>query len=155
MKELVIRYEEFDSLNELSTEIQLLVKKAYEVAENAYAPYSNFQVGAAVLLDDSTIVLGSNQENAAYPSGMCAERTALFYAGANFPTKKIKKIVIVSKGIFSTVDDVLSPCGSCRQVLIESEKRQGDAIEVILVNQNNKTIQFSSAQNLLPFAFGC
>ena len=154
MKEIVIRYQEFDSWKELSSDIQLLVEKAYEVAENAYAPYSNFQVGASLLLDDGTIVLGSNQENAAYPSGMCAERTALFYAGANFPTKKIKKIVIVSKGVFPVAESVLSPCGSCRQVMIESEKRQVDAIEVILVNQNNKTIQFNSTIDLLPFAFG-
>lgn len=154
MKEIVIRYQEFDSWKELSNDIQLLVEKAYEVAENAYAPYSNFQVGASLLLDDGTVVLGSNQENAAYPSGMCAERTALYYAGANFPTKKIKKMVIVSKGASPVAESVLSPCGACRQVMIESEKRQADAIEVILVNQNNKTIQFNSTIDLLPFAFG-
>lgn len=153
MEELRIRYNLLNSWKELPEQDKLLVEKAYQIAENAYAPYSQFHVGASVLLEDGTIVLGSNQENAAFPSGTCAERTALFYTGANFPDKKILKIVIVAKGEFADFDNILSPCGACRQVMLESEQRQNKPIEVILVSQNKKTILLKSVKNLLPFAF--
>lgn len=153
MKELHISYDLFESWKDLSQEDQLLVDKAYEIAAKAYAPYSKFHVGATVLLEDGTIVLGNNQENVAFPSGTCAERTALFYAGANHSDKKIIKIVIVAKGEFADLESVLSPCGGCRQVMLESEMRQDTPIEVILVSQNEKTIRLKSVADLLPFAF--
>lgn len=153
MKELHISYDLFESWKDLSQEDQLLVNKAYEIAAKAYAPYSKFHVGASVLLEDGTIVLGNNQENVAFPSGTCAERTALFYAGANHSDKKIIKIVIVAKGEFADLESVLSPCGGCRQVMLESEMRQDTPIEVILVSQNEKTIRLKSVADLLPFAF--
>lgn len=153
MKNVLIQYTHCDSWKELSQDVQNLVQKAYQVAENAYAPYSNFKVGAALQLDNGEIVLGSNQENAAFPSGICAERTALFYAGANFPNQQIKKIVIVAKGNFADPTKVLSPCGSCRQVMIESESRQREKIEVYLVNENEQTVKLNSTFDLLPFAF--
>lgn len=138
---------------ELSQEDQQLVEKAYSISEKAYAPYSKFHVGAAVLLENNEIVLGSNQENIAFPSGLCAERVALFYAGANFPQQIVKKIVIVAKGDLVPMDKILSPCGGCRQVMLETEVRQKTPYEVILVSQNGQTIIFNAAIDLLPFAF--
>lgn len=153
MKELIIRYTYLDSWKELPAEDQILVEKAYQAAEKAYAPYSGFFVGASVLLEDGTVVQGNNQENAAFPSGICAERTALFYAGATYPDKKILKIVVVAKGDFADMESLLSPCGGCRQVMLESEERQNEPIEVILVSQNEKTVLLKTVRDLLPFAF--
>lgn len=153
MNTLSIDYSLFDSFSELSQADQHLVDLAYKVSKEAYAPYSKFHVGAAVLLDNGEIVLGSNQENIAFPSGLCAERVALFYAGANFPNQVVKKIVIVAKGDLVPMDKILSPCGSCRQVMLETEVRQKTPYEVILVSQNGKTIIFNAASDLLPFAF--
>lgn len=154
IKNLTLTFLEFDHFSELSEIDQLLVKKANEIVENAYAPYSNFKVGASVLLENGEVVLGSNQENIAYPSGLCAERVALFYAGANFPNLKINTLCIVAKGDLIPVDHLLSPCGSCRQVMSESEMRQNSPFRVILVSQNSKVLVFNSAIDLLPFAFG-
>jgi len=154
MQELKISYKLLDTWKELPTEDQELVTQAYKTAEKAYAPYSNFFVGAIVQFDDKSTLCGNNQENIAFPSGLCAERTVLFYAGANFPEKKIKKIVVVGHGELTNTDSLLSPCGACRQVMIESEQRQNREIEVIIVSQNNKTICIKSCSNLLPFAFG-
>lgn len=149
-----IDYQLFNSLEELPMEDRTLVEKAYSICENAYAPYSKFKVGAAVLLDNNEVILGSNQENIAYPSGLCAERVALFYAGANFPNASVKKICIVAKGDLIEFDKLLSPCGSCRQVMLETESRQQEPYKVILVSQDKRVIIFSSAKDLLPFAFG-
>lgn len=153
MEELHIRYDLYASWRELPEDEQELVNKAYEIASKAYAPYSQFYVGASVLLSNGTVVLGSNQENVAFPSGICAERTALFYAGANFSGEKILKIVVVAKGELTDFDSLLSPCGGCRQVMLESEQRQNAPIEILLVSQNEKTIRLKSAKDLLPFAF--
>ena len=117
-KTLKIEYQEFESWKELSDSEQSLVLKAYESCDKAYAPYSKFKVGASVLLEDGTVVLGNNQENIAYPSGLCAERVALFYAGANHPDVQIETLVIVAKGDLIDDEACLSPCGSCRQVII-------------------------------------
>ena len=154
IKNLTLAYEEYAHFSELKERDQLLLKKANEVVENAYAPYSNFKVGASVLLENGEVILGSNQENIAYPSGLCAERVALFYAGANFPQTKVDTICIVAKGDLIPKDHLLSPCGSCRQVMSESEMRQNKPFRVILVSQNNKVLVFNSALDLLPFAFG-
>jgi cytidine deaminase len=153
MKELTVKYQQFDSWKSLSVGDQSLVEAAYKISENAYAPYSNFLVGAAVLLENGEVILGSNQENIAFPSGLCAERTALFYAGANFPHLKVMKIAIVAVGDLVPLDKILSPCGGCRQVMLETEVRQKAPYEVILVSQNETTIVFSAASDLLPFAF--
>lgn len=154
IKQLSIQYEEFDHYTELSVEEKHLVEKAYQVCDKAYAPYSEFKVGAAILLENNEIIVGNNQENSAYPSGLCAERVALFYAGANFPETSIQTIVVVAKGELLSNEQHLSPCGSCRQVMSESEKRQNSPIKVILVSQNGKVVVFSSIMDLLPFAFG-
>ena len=153
-KSIAVEYEDFEDYTQLSELEQTLIEKAYQISSDAYAPYSEFKVGAAVLLENGEIVLGSNQENIAYPSGLCAERVALFYAGANYPKEAIKLLVIVAKGDLLPFEKILSPCGSCRQVLVESESRQTNPFQVILVSQNKRTIRFSSAKDLLPFAFG-
>ena len=139
---------------DLSESDRNLVKSAKEIAGNAYARYSQFKVGAALLLADGEIVLGSNQENIAYPSGLCAERVALFYAGANFPNVVINTICIVAKGDLLEEGMNLSPCGGCRQVMVESEMRQNSGIRVILVNQDDTVSIFNSAASLLPLTFG-
>ena len=132
----------------------LLVEKAVSGMDNAYAPYSNFKVGASVKLENGEIVVGNNQENIAYPSGLCAERVALFYVGANYPNVSIETICIVAKGDLIPIDSILAPCGCCRQVMIESEQRQSKPIRVILVNQNKTVVVIETVKHFLPFIFG-
>jgi len=153
-KTLTIAYQEFENWSSLDSQEQELVQKAYAIAEKAYAPYSNFKVGAMLLLEDGTEVAGNNQENIAYPSGLCAERVALFYAGANFPETAIKTLVVVAKGDLVKKDDCVSPCGSCRQVIAESEHRQTTSIRIILVSESGRTFVFERGTDLLVFAFG-
>ncbi|MEN9303118.1 MAG: hypothetical protein RL264_1547 [Bacteroidota bacterium] len=147
-------YSLLSNWKELEDEDKMLVEKAFEAMEIAYAPYSKFRVGAAALLENNEIVKGNNQENVAYPSGICAERVALFYAGANFPDQKILKLAIVARGELMRPEQLLSPCGGCRQVMLESENRQNRPIKVILVNQDARTIVVNSVADLLPFGFG-
>ena len=153
-KDFHFSYDLFPDWRELPIEDQVLVDKALEALESAYAPYSEFRVGASVRLDNDSIVLGSNQENAAYPSGLCAERVALFYIGSNFPKQSIKTICIVAKGDLIPKHKLLSPCGGCRQVMLESENRQKNKIRIIIVNQDNRTMVIPSVIDLLPFGFG-
>ncbi len=147
-------YDLLSNWKELPIEEHVLVEQAYAAMENAYAPYSEFKVGACALMDDGSFVLGNNQENAAFPSGICAERVALFYAGANFPNKKVITLCIVAKGNLMPASQLLSPCGSCRQVMLESENRQKQPIRVLLVNQDGRTMILDSVIQLLPFGFG-
>ena len=153
-KDFQFSYELIPNWKDLSIEDKALVDKAHEALEAAYAPYSNFKVGAAVRLGDDSIITGSNQENAAYPSGLCAERVALFYIGANFPKHSIDTICIVAKGDLIPEDKLLSPCGACRQVMLETENRQKNKIRVIIVNRDHRTMIVSSVIDLLPFGFG-
>lgn len=153
-KQLKIDYEWLNHWKELPDSEYILIEKAYEASKDAYAPYSNFRVGAAVLLADGTIVKGNNQENIAYPSGLCAERVALFYAGANYPGTAVKTIVVLAQGDLIATDECVSPCGSCRQVIAESESRQNEPIRIILVAQDGKTWIFNSIRDILVFPFG-
>ncbi|MEN9918944.1 MAG: cytidine deaminase [Bacteroidota bacterium] len=140
-------------LSEYSEQKKLLIEKAKHTALAAYAPYSGYHVGAAVLLEDGTIVTGNNQENAAYPSGLCAERTALFYANAHYPNIAVKKIVVLAfnKGQFTKEPCV--PCGSCRQVLVEVENRYNTPIKIIMYGED-KIYEVDSIKGLLPLSFG-
>lgn len=131
-----------------------LVHLAYEAMDLAYAPYSEFKVGAALRLSNGLTLKGNNQENIAYPSGLCAERVALFYAGANYPSESIETICVVARGELMPSEFLLSPCGSCRQVMLETENRQAKKIRVILVNQDKRTMILHSVNDLLPFGFG-
>ncbi len=152
-KKITISIEEYSHLEELNTTDQELVAIALEAAKNAYAPYSEFNVGAAILLDNGEIVKGSNQENAAYPSGMCAERVALYWAGANYPNVAIKSLAIVAMNDGQLVDKVAAPCGACRQVIVESQYRSGNSFSIILAGKN-KTLKVANGIDLLPLAFG-
>lgn len=142
-----------DHLEDLDLESKYLTHKAKDATTHAYAPYSKFQVGAAVLLEDGTIVTGTNQENAAYPSGMCAERVALYSAAAQHPEKIITKIAIVARRKGAKEIVPATSCGQCRQVMLEFEVRQGKPIEVIMQNQEHKWVKAVSAESLLPFCF--
>lgn len=140
--------------HQLDAADQHLVDQANVAMQKAYAPYSNFKVGASVLLENSQIICGSNQENVAFPSGLCAERVALNYVGANFPDVAIDTLCVVARGELMPEDHMLSPCGGCRQVMLESENRQVPPIRVILVNQDHRTIILNAVRDLLPFGFG-
>ncbi len=154
IKEIKFSYTHLDSIDELPQSDQDCIAKAYEISKKAHAPYSQFYVGAALLMSDGEVVLGSNQENIAFPSGLCAERVALFYAGANFPGKRIEKLYIVAKGELIAKDAILSPCGSCRQVILESQNRQEEPFSIYLVNQDHTVSIFNSIYDLMPLAFG-
>ena len=155
MKKVVnqFEYREFPSINHLNEEEQLAVSSAIVAAKDAYAPYSGFSVGCALLLDNDKIVIGSNQENAAYPSGMCAERVALYAAGAQYPNAKIKLLAVVAMTNGELVDTVTAPCGACRQVIVESQHRGGSAFPIILAGKKS-VIKIDNPKDLLPLAFG-
>lgn len=144
---------EYQSEQDLEPKDAELLKKAREAALTSYSPYSNFQVGAAIRLEDNQIILGSNQENAAYPSGLCAERVALFSIGANFPDKKIKQIAVAAKRKEDTTYLPVTPCGGCRQVMIEFEHKQNQPIEFIMRSGKQSWIKTRSCEVLLPFSF--
>lgn len=143
----------YDSIAELSQGDQALMEQAVDARERAYAPYSNFNVGAAILLDDQTIVLGNNQENAAYPSGLCAERVALFNAGANHPNKTILKIAISASSSTNSVTEPAAPCGACRQSIAEYEVKQQQEITILFMGESGAIIRTDSLKNLLPMGF--
>jgi cytidine deaminase len=139
--------------NKLSLVEADLLEIAQESAKRAYAPYSHFKVGAAVLLKNGHIVSGNNQENAVYPSGMCAERVALYYAAAQFPETPIVMIAITAIGHDKEVSQPVPPCGSCRQVLLEYETKFGEPIEIIMSGEKGEVYVAKSAASLLPLAF--
>lgn len=153
-KDIKIGYEHFTSINELDETERELYKKAKQARENGYAPYSNFLVGCSVLLENGDIYTGNNQENAAFPSGLCAERTAIFWIGANFPKEKMKKIFIIGgPREFSEKTPPIPPCGACRQSLMEYETKQNEDIEVYFSNLNEEVFKIKSIKDLLPFYF--
>lgn len=140
------------SYNELTETDKNLVECAKKATETSYAPYSKFNVGAALLLENETIVTGSNQENAAFPSGTCAERTTIFYAGAHYPGVKFKKLAIAAFTNGEFVEEPISPCGACRQAILEYEKLGGEPIEIILAGRE-KVYKLDGIRSLLPLSF--
>lgn len=152
-KELTIRYQEFDLLAELAAGDRELLQRAVEATEGSYAPYSGFHVGAALRLADGTVVVGSNQENMAYPSGLCAERTAVFAASAQRPDcRDYRALAIVGRDAGGRLCEA-SPCGACRQVLSEYEQRQGSPLRVLCYLDGGGVRVFPSVASLLPFSF--
>ncbi|HEY5687849.1 MAG TPA: cytidine deaminase [Yeosuana sp.] len=143
----------FDSLEELPKEIVLLMNKAIEARKKAYAPYSNFSVGAALLLDNNEIITGSNQENASYPSGLCAERTAIYYANSQYPNNKIVRMAITAGSKKNKTTTPIPPCGACRQAIAEYEVKQELPIEIYFMGEIGKIAKSDSLANLLPFIF--
>jgi cytidine deaminase len=144
---------EYDSVEELSLGDQELMKMAHESGDKAYAPYSNFYVGAALLLKNGKIITGNNQENIAYPSGLCAERTAIFSAGAQFPEESIEVMAITAKSTKFKVDKPVSPCGACRQVIAEYEMRHSNNIKILLMGESGSVYEIKSIKDLLPLVF--
>ena len=155
MKDITIttQFSVFDSIQELPGDIQNLMEQAVTVRKNAYAPYSKFRVGAALLLDNGKIVLGSNQENAAYPSGLCAERVAIFHSGAIYPEAKILKMAITAASDTNKTTAPIPPCGSCRQSIAEYEIKQETPIEIYFMGEIGPIYKSASLKNLLPFMF--
>ena len=143
----------YDSVDELPDDVKVLMERAVTVRNTSYAPYSQFHVGAALLLDNGEIVVGSNQENAAYPSGLCAERVAIFYAGSVYPNAKILKMVITASSEEKTVEDPIPPCGACRQVMAEYQQNQEENIRILLHSPNNDVLIAHKVEDLLPFMF--
>ena len=151
-KDINIQYKEYTSASELPAEYKLLMEKAAEATKSSYAPYSKFNVGAAVLMGNGEIVTGSNQENAASPSGLCAERVALFAAHHNYPSSPVKAIAIIGSQNGILTSTLTYPCAACLQVLLESQKRAGAPIAVI-VGSAEKIQVMESVDALLPFSF--
>lgn len=143
----------FDSISELPDDIQSLMQNAVEARDRAYAPYSKFKVGAALVLENGSIVKGSNQENASYPSGLCAERTAIYAAGANYPNQKIKAIAITATSDKHDVLEPIAPCGACRQAIAEYEQKQDQPIHIYFTGTSGKVIHVKALLDILPLAF--
>ena len=155
MKKVTIttNFDVFETIQELPTDIQNLMHEAVAIRKIAYAPYSNFKVGTAILLDNREIILGSNQENAAYPSGLCAERVAVFYAGTKYPEAKILKMAISAASDNTTTSAPIPPCGACRQSLAEYEIKQNTPIEIYFMGEIGSIYKSDSLKNLLPLLF--
>ena len=143
----------YNDISELSAEDTLLMQKAIEARKKAYAPYSKFHVGAALLLDNGEIVLGNNQESAAYPSGMCAERVAIWKAGSTYPDMKIIKLAITASSTITNVNKPIGPCGACRQTLSEYEINQKSPFQVLFMGEVGEVVVTESLLSLLPFSF--
>ncbi len=150
--EIKIVVHEYQNIGELPENDQLLLNEARRITALAYAPYSGFHVGAAVLLDNGLIITGNNQENSAYPSGLCAERVALFYANANYPDSGVKKIAVSAAKNGVLVNDSVKPCGACRQALAEAEVRFDNPIGIVLDGQDS-IIVLNGVESLLPLSF--
>ncbi len=146
-------FDVFETFDELPLEIQEVFHRAIEVRKNAYAPYSEFEVGAAILLENGKIVIGSNQENAAYPSGLCAERVAVFSTGVIYPNVKIKALVITATSRKSINTEPIPPCGACRQAIAEYEIKQEESINIYFMGAEGKIILAHSIKDLLPLIF--
>ncbi|WP_299246860.1 cytidine deaminase [uncultured Aquimarina sp.] len=155
MKEIEIKstLQVYDSLEELPQDIQDLMQQSFDVRDKAYAPYSEFLVGAALLLENQEVVLGNNQENACYPSGLCAERVAIFAAGANFPGVPIVRMALSAKSLKHQLITPTPPCGACRQSIAEYELNQEKPIEIYFMGETGKVVKSYSLANLLPLIF--
>lgn len=155
MNEITIKttFTLFENMGELPAEVKDLMDQAVAIRKTAYAPYSKFRVGVAILLDNGKIVLGSNQENAAYPSGLCAERTAIFYTGANYPEAKMLTMAISAASDSNPTTSPIPPCGACRQSIAEYEFKQEAAIEIYFMGETGNIYKSDSLKNLLPLTF--
>ena len=143
----------YPSIDSLDAQTRELMQKAVEVRKQAYAPYSKFRVGAAILLENGKVVIGSNQESAAYPSGLCAERVAVFQAGSLYPNTKILKIIISATSDISPTKRPTPPCGACRQSISEYEQKQDIPIEIYFMGETGEVYKSDSLENLLPLSF--
>lgn len=153
-KEVKIKYQYFNSAEELHNDDRQLFEKALAAREKAYAPYSEFQVGCVIELDNGEIITANNQENAAYPSGLCAERAAIFWTAANYPEQKIVKLFVAGgPKNYHRILPATPPCGACRQSMLEYESKQKRPIEICFASLNGEVIKVQSVKDLLPFTF--
>ncbi len=150
---LSVRYTEYSNPEELPAEDRSLLALAKESIDHAYAPYSHYQVGAAVKLENGKTFTGSNQENVAFPSGLCAERVALFYASSQFPDVPVKALAITAHASGFNINEPVTPCGACRQVIAETEHRMNNSIRIILKGETDKVYVIDGITNLLPLMF--
>ena len=139
--------------NDLTAIEKDLIQRSKDALKDAYAPYSGFLVGSSVLLSDGKIISANNQENVAFPSGLCAERVVLFNAGANYPNLEIDIIAVSAKSNLYEITDIISPCGACRQVMAEYQEKQNKKIKILLHLNNDEVLIFSSVDDLLPLLF--
>lgn len=146
-------YQIVDQLESLSESDQKLMVKAKEILEVSYSPYSKFKVGSSLTLEDGTIITGTNQENASYPLCICAERVALYHAGAQYPNQKIISLAVTAKSSTQALLSPVSPCGACRQVITEFETKQQAPIRLLLMGEEGEVFIFDSASDLLPLGF--
>ncbi|MES2514353.1 MAG: cytidine deaminase [Bacteroidota bacterium] len=150
---ILTEFDVYNSSKDLDKKDAELLLAAQKMVKTAYAPYSNFHVGAAVLLENGKIVAGNNQENAAYPSGLCAERVAIFYASSQYPGIAIKAVAVAVKSKNVVVTEPLSPCGGCRQVIAEYENKSGNPIRIIMSGEKGQVFIAKSIESLLPLMF--
>ena len=151
-KEINISFEEYSSIDELCAEDRELASAAIEAMSGAYAPYSHFHVGAAVRMSNGQIVRGANQENAAFPSGLCAERTAMFSASAKYPDKDMRSIALVG-GVYGRItEQPATPCGACRQVMAQYQTKAGKPLSVIMIGKS-RVWKFGKVDDILPLIF--
>ena len=139
--------------NDLTVIEKELIQISKDALKDAYAPYSGFLVGSSILLSDGKIISANNQENVAFPSGLCAERVVLFNAGANYPNLEIDIIAVSAKSNLYEITDIISPCGACRQVMAEYQEKQNKKIKILLHLNNDDVLIFSSVDDLLPLLF--
>lgn len=151
-KENAFQYKEYECVEDLPLDLKSLAEKAHEALRTSYSPYSEFAVGAAVLLENNEIILGSNQENGAYPSGLCAERVALFYAGSHYPGVPVKAMAVTASYKGNPIEEPVSPCGACRQVMIETQNQGKKPYSIAMVGKK-RVIVVDNAKFLLPFSF--
>jgi cytidine deaminase len=152
-KEINIAFEEFESINGLDTKDKFLCSEAVKALKNSHSPYSKFRVGVAVELSSGKIIYGSNQENVAYPSGLCAERVALFAIGANYPDDEIVSMAVTAQTNEFKISQPVTPCGSCLQVMAEYEKKQQTDFEILLYCIDGPIWKIKGVNNFLPFLF--
>ncbi|NQT78680.1 MAG: cytidine deaminase [Bacteroidetes bacterium] len=153
IKNIQLSIEEYDSMGDLPSADRQLMELAEQDIKKAYAPYSHYRVAAALSLSNGEIVRGSNQENAAYPSGLCAERVAIFYAKSKYPDACIERIAIAARSDDFVIHEAVSPCGACRQVMAEYEIQQGKDIRVIMKSEQGPVLAVNSINELLPMMF--
>jgi len=152
-KDIRITVEEYPSVGDLERSDRELMELAEESIKNAYAAYSQYRVGAALKLSNGKVFTGNNQENAAYPSGLCAERVAIFYAKAQYPDEKVEAIAISARAEHFCIEDAVAPCGACRQAMAEYENQQGNPIRVVMKGEKGPVLAVTSIKDLLPLMF--
>jgi cytidine deaminase len=153
IRNINLEIEEYNNEGSLPKADLELLKHATTAIDGSYAPYSEFHVGAAALLDNGQLITGSNQENAAYPSGLCAERVALFHAKSQYPDAKVKTLAITARADHFEIDHPITPCGACRQVIAEVQNRQDEKIRLIMKGESGKVQAVNGIENLLPLMF--